>query len=45
MRGVRGNAYPHWGLKLLADALPHEPSPVRGNAYPHWGLKLKIDMG
>ena len=37
---VRGNAYPHWGLKpKLSMSDESHFGEVRGNAYPHWGLK------
>ena len=39
-REVRGNAYPHWGLKLIPAWTGILLGFVRGNAYPHWGLKL-----
>ena len=40
--GVRGNAYPHWGLKLNRVVAEDNGNGVRGNAYPHWGLKPVI---
>ena len=39
MKNVRGNAYPHWGLKRRDLEHPNPIVAVRGNAYPHWGLK------
>ena len=39
---VRGNAYPHWGLKPKLEGYDGQPEFVRGNAYPHWGLKLVL---
>ena len=43
---VRGNAYPHWGLKQRCGRWGWCRGPsVRGNAYPHWGLKHTEEPG